>query len=128
MKTCDVEGCDRPARYPRGRYCKGHYNRLLRTGSTGSVEVRGYSYGALIGYEAAHMRVRSRLGAASDRLCVDCGMRAAQWSFNPRSGQIIVAENPKPGRMPLVYSEDASDYEPRCAGCHVRFDRRRRAA
>lgn len=37
---CSVEGCERPARYKATGYCKGHQERLRRTGEPGPAAFR----------------------------------------------------------------------------------------
>lgn len=78
-----------------------------------------------IGYGAAHERVRADRGDASTHSCIDCGTRAAQWSYDHTdpAEQLDVLQ----GRhQPIAYSVHPSHYEPRCVPCHKRFDLGRR--
>lgn len=51
-----------------------------------------------------HKRIHRKHGKASDRLCVDCGGQARDWSCKGN------------------YSDKIEDYEPRCRSCHVKKD------
>ena len=69
------------------------------------------------GYKAAHLRVASARGAASGHRCVDCGCRAADWSYNHTDPD---ARSAPDGTRP--YSLNPDHYSPRCRPCHRAFD------
>ena len=69
----------------------------------------------VVGSSGAHMRVRNTRGPAKELNCVDCGEKAAHWSYDHNDPQEI--SDP---RGP--YSLDPEHYEPRCVPCHKRFD------
>ena len=71
--------------------------------------------GDTITYGSAHQRVSRRKGKASDHLCIDCGLKASQWSYNHSC--------PKELHSQLgPYSPDWEQYDPRCVPCHKKFD------
>jgi hypothetical protein len=106
--------------------CNKHYLRWRRHGSADVVAKRGASMpGALnpnwtgedASYTAAHIRVRRRRGSAKHQTCVDCGTRAAHWSYNNADPAERV--DLRYGR----YSPNPAAYDPRCVPCHSAFDR-----
>lgn len=109
--TCSVDGCERPA---QGRgWCNMH---LLRMSRYGRLDARQYGTDD-IGYSAAHYRVKSVRGSATNHMCTDCGNRAQDWSFNYSD------PNPKyDDDTGMAYSPDVTYYEPRCKKCHKAFD------
>ena len=120
-EVCVVDGCDLMDEGPHG-LCAKHRTRMKRHGDVDTVRkpgplgARSPFWGADdIGYQAAHRRVRARRGRASDRTCVDCGTRAAQWSYDHADPQEKSSENGP-------FSTDADHYEPRCVPCHKVFD------
>ena len=75
-------------------------------------------------YETAHTRVRAAHGPASDRACVDCGQPASEWSYDHTDENELSREISSWGRRRIVtYSASVEHYEPRCRGCHIKFDR-----
>jgi hypothetical protein len=120
---CAVEGCDRPRR-ARG-WCEFHYRRWYRNGDPlvalpiGNRMVREASSqwkGDAIGYTALHDRLKVARGKASGHACVDCAGSARDWSLV--RGATVVTD--PTGRR---YSLRLDDYQPRCVGCHARYDR-----
>jgi len=75
-------------------------------------------------YLGAHGRIWRERGPARNRACVDCGKRAAEWSYDGTDPEELV--EPEGPRAGLPYSLDASRYQPRCRSCHRRFDHTRR--
>lgn len=73
-------------------------------------------------YTAAHTRVYSTRGRASDRPCVDCGERAKDWSY---LGGCPLEQRDERGR---TYSPNPNMYAARCRSCHRAYDAARRAA
>lgn len=78
---------------------------------------------ALPGYFQLHHKIKKVKGSARLQTCVDCGNKAAEWSYNrqaevehqefvPNRGQLIL----------LTYALDLDCYEPRCYKCHRKFD------
>lgn len=118
-KTCNAESCDKPMEVGKSGYCRMHDLRLKVRGDL-DFEMRGENHPAWSGdeatYYAIHQRVRRELGAASNQRCVDCGGRAAQWSYD----RMDEAQRVDPQLGP--YSTDLSHYEPRCVSCHKKFD------
>lgn len=108
MRDCTVEGCHR--KYLARGWCKLHYDRWRRTGST---ELRKPTYGGF------HLRL-SRNDSASNHRCVDCGQVAHEWSYH---GNDPFEEQESSG---LRYSLDVSYYSPRCRRCHRQHDLRLR--
>ena len=68
------------------------------------------------GYGAAHARVYAACGPATNYPCVDCGAKAEHWSYDHAAPDELTAPDG------LAYSLDVSHYDPRCVGCHSRFD------
>ncbi len=111
--VCLVDGCEKP--YGALGYCKFHWKRVRNWGNPFHPPIRSTSY------SAAHSELRRARGSASLYRCVDCDGPAEQWSYdyqepNPRLGG---ADGISP------YSFDIDRYDPRCAICHVAFDRSR---
>lgn len=76
-------------------------------------------------YHGMHCRVKAVRGSASGYSCVDCGETAAHWSYDNADPDARIG--PYRGRQ-ATYSVKIDHYEPRCARCHKRFDRRAREA
>lgn len=75
----------------------------------------------VVGYAAAHCRVRSVKGRAANHLCVDCGHQALSWTLKYGASQITTeAEGIYKGTM---FSLNIDDYEPRCEPCHRVHDK-----
>lgn len=68
-------------------------------------------------YDEVHEELQRTRGKASTHLCVDCGGKAQNWSYQ-YTGEVEYFD--EAGR---VYCEDFSCYAARCVGCHFRFDR-----
>jgi len=121
-RVCVIEGCESPVDNAGGKdMCCKHYQRWRKHGDPSVVGKGGASLalesnpnwsGDDATYAAVHLRLRRQRGRADQHSCVDCGKRAAHWSY-PHT-------TPTPGPMP--YSVNLSDYEPRCASCHRRLD------
>lgn len=118
---CAVEGCGGSERC--FGYCARHEARFRRHGSPDivlePVPRRGPEHGSWLGdaagYEAVHSRLVVRYGKAKDHQCVDCGGRAAHWSYD--RGDDREKQSP---RGPFTHNLDA--YSPRCVSCHKRLD------
>lgn len=74
------------------------------------------------GYQAAHLRVASERGKASEHACIDCLRRAGEWSYDHADANELIDHK---GRR---YSVDPDHYDPRCIACHRRHDAIRRVA
>lgn len=92
---------------------------LLR-GSTIMCGVPSRHWSDDVEYQAAHDRVRSLHGSASDHDCVDCGGPAAHWSYDHRDPHERTSQSGS--RKGLPYSTNPDHYEPRCVPCHKAFD------
>lgn len=126
---CTVDGCERIA--VKLTLCDRHYLRLRRTGTTeDQPPARGADscswVGDAVSYDGAHDRVRRARGRAHQFLCIDdCGRQAQEWSYRGGSDkELIGPTSTGRGKEPrlLPYSPDPADYEPRCIGCHRRYD------
>lgn len=111
---CSVDGCGQPMR--KRTWCASHYAQWVRTGKARPFI---YKWGSG-GYVPAHSKLRRMFGPASDRSCVDCGGRAAEWSYIHGDPDEIMDDRG------VVFSRDTEFYVPRCALCHRRFDRAHR--
>lgn len=107
-QTCEIRGSN--LRRGDTKSC-GCYQREQRGASTRK---------AAPGYAAAHIRVRTARGPASAQACVDCGEPAADWSYDGKDPNQLVA--PHGICKGLAYSTSLDHYEPRCRPCHKRFD------
>jgi hypothetical protein len=104
--------------------------RDLRNGNTGSCGCLQRSRASeankkpddQITYGAAHDRVERARGSASTYVCVDCWRQAAHWSL--RHEALVTHLGESPNGYACKYSGNPSDYEPRCAPCHVKYDSR----
>ncbi len=127
-RECSIESCTRTAKYAGTGWCQAHYHRWWRTGDPLGVK---QEYGASgsdavswkgddITYRAAHTRVVTTKGNATQHDCVRCDRRADQWSYDhadPAARTEIID-----GR-PVLYSPDIDHYQPMCRSCHVKMDR-----
>ncbi len=115
---CDIEGCQKPR---VGRYCPMHSARISRHGDPHKViphSERNNPRGSANsrwnddpGYFTVHQRLVRQEGPARDLIC-SCGSPARQWSYiGPRQPN---------ERMP--FSEDLTQYRPRCVSCHKKAD------
>lgn len=113
-KKCTIEGCGRD-RYSGIRgWCKMHYDRWMRHGDPNKIIVEMGS-GDDITVSAAHKRVEARWGKAHDHVCVDCGGRAAHWSYDHGDPNEKQSDHGP-------YSPDTDHYQARCVPCHKTFD------
>lgn len=110
---CVVDGCDR--RHDANGYCNRHYLRVYFYGDPNFC-LNPHDYQGT--YSSAHSYIRRQLGKAADRECVDCGGRAKEWSY------VGGAPDERLSDKGFPYTYDPSFYRPRCARCHIRFDRR----
>lgn len=106
---------------------RGESLRTLNTQSCGCMRLEaarllGLVTKPVVGYTAAHLRVRMVLGPARLRSCVDCGEAAVQWSYDNADPREMI------GRAGCRYSHDLGHYVARCRTCHIRFDREARIA
>jgi hypothetical protein len=91
----------------------------LNRGSIRSCNAREHHLEDTAEYGAAHDRIARTRGLARDHTCVDCGRRAAQWSYDhtdPNERLSTTIEGAPP------FSLDAGHYQPRCVPCHKTFD------
>jgi hypothetical protein len=111
-RTCEVQDCQR-THYARG-WCVNHYRRWQRHGHprSGAPVVARSSEGDP--YSAGMQRLHRERGPASGYTCVDCGARAACWSYD--------GTDPTPRTHPRGhrYSLDLTRYRAVCRFCHHR--------
>lgn len=70
-------------------------------------------------YSTAHQRVQNERGWARAHPCVDCGERAAHWSYDHQDpGELTEIIH---GRE-MTYSPNPERYNPRCLSCHISYD------
>lgn len=129
-QVCLAEGCERE-RTDIGM-CYMHAARMRRHGHPDvvvDVADRAYRRGdrnpAWVGdqpsYRAAHQRVETARGRASDLDCFDCGRQAQHWSYDHNdSGELVTPEG-------HPYSANPDHYSPRCVSCHKLQDLARHA-
>lgn len=72
-------------------------------------------------YRTVHGRTQRAKGPASAHACIDCGETARDWSYvgGAPDEQVDSVTG-------LAYSDRPEFYVPRCRGCHVEHDGRRR--
>lgn len=123
--ACEVDGCETLARY--SRMCVKHFRRFQAHGDTQTVKPGGRPPKRQFpSWSAAHKRVQRDRGKASAYCCIDCGKPADEWSYN----NLAPLEITDPEKR-IRYALEPKLYEPRCVGCHRRFDadaRRERSA
>lgn len=129
---CVIGGCGRPVR--AWGWCRLHYRRWKTHGDPPMVTtpLRGSAHpgwkGDEIGYDAAHMRVKSVRGAARLHPCASgCGAMASAWAYThdcprERSDEILDARSGDVRAM--KFSPDPERYKPLCHRCHTSTDRR----
>lgn len=71
-------------------------------------------------YFRAHQRVRELRGAARVHRCITCRRKATAWSYSHQRASLLKLKVYRDGRM---YSNDPTEYDPRCNRCHYRYDR-----
>lgn len=109
--ACTAPDCDRKV-VARG-LCTLHYQRLMRNGTLDLLPVPTSTWVVM------HKRLRRMYGRASEHLCVDCGARAEEWSYQHQLG--CQDEKPDPnGRGP--FCPHPEHYVPRCKACHGAHD------
>lgn len=112
---CAFQGCDRD-QLAKG-YCALHYQRM-KSGRPLNAFVRVVDDPT--SYKLAHRRITAARGPARFQACVDCGGRAADWSYDggcPRERTEAVR-----GRAEVAYSPDPMRYSARCKSCHIKRD------
>lgn len=112
---CTIDGCDRLHK-ARGM-CDAHYQRWGAAGNPGGPEIAGRRRKAVIGYDAAHVRVRLARGPAREHACQHCGNAAQEWAHTHADPAQEWSDDHRP------YSLDPAHYIPLCVPCHRRFDR-----
>lgn len=87
---------------------KGVYQKTAQHGENISRSLRGLPLiGPAPSFATAHKRVVTLRGNAREHDCIDCDKIAYDWSY----------------KHPVGFSDDPLDYEPRCRGCHQKYDR-----
>ena len=119
---CIVDGCEVPAFTLEGE-CRNHSLWRKRNGdyfkrSEGPLSWNWRNADDMT-WAAIHNRVRKAFGPAKKYDCVDCGRRAAHWSYNhqdPNERTDVVRGRKAPVGTSIEF------YEPRCVPCHKRLD------
>lgn len=94
-----------PLRTGRIVSCGCHRNEMSARWTTGPIS-----------YNHAHKRMYWTGGSASNYACVDCGGRAADWSYDNADPDELTHHD---GRR---FSASSEHYQPRCKKCHGAFD------
>lgn len=119
---CIVEGCGVPAFTIKGE-CRNHALWRKRNGdyinrNHGSLHWKWLEPDELT-WSAIHQRVRKTFGKAREYDCVDCGKRAAHWSYNHQDPNERLDEV---AGYVIPVGTSIEFYEPRCVPCHKRLD------
>lgn len=115
-QPCSVPDCDKHG--TRRGWCNTHYERWRRNGD---LQIRVPTYagvGDAATYYTVHWRLSTARGKASTHACIDCGERAAHWSYEGGD------PNEKVSPLGLLYTTDLTFYRPRCTYCHTHHDNR----
>ncbi len=119
--VCAVGDCD-AAVHSRG-WCQRHYLRWWKHGDPLTLAAKGPKgpRAADVGYVAAHDRVRSARGLASDFGCsgAGCDRQSRDWAYVSGSESDDQARTDELGRK---FSLDVSRYVPLCRPCHKGMD------
>jgi hypothetical protein len=120
-QPCTIDGC---VKLIKGRgWCSKHYDRWRKHGDPlafiGSLPGSDSPkwQGDDIGYEAAHVRVRTARGSASGYVCEDCGGSARHWAYDHADPEEKQSEAG-------AYSPRPEHYRSLCGPCHRVFDLR----
>lgn len=125
MKTCAIDGCEKKV-LARG-WCVTHYERWRRHGDPNIVKAhaefgnKNSSWrGDEVTYAAAHRRVRTARGDATEHQCTMCSDSAAQWAYDHK-------DHPEERTSPRghAYSTKVEHYLALCLSCHWYWDRDR---
>lgn len=93
---------------------------LNRTGEQNTCGTKVNHLSDTAEYGAAHGRVRTRRGPASNHACADCGEPAQHWSYDHLDpNERISSRGESKG---CAYSLVVDHYQPRCVPCHKRYD------
>jgi hypothetical protein len=117
QQGCAYPGCPEP--HVGKGFCANHLKRFNRYGDPGKVQYAGWR-GDAVGYGGLHERINRERGSATAHACQRCGRRAEEWAYDHSD------PNEKQDAKRRVYSLDPMRYEPLCALCHRRADRKRR--
>lgn len=95
-----------------------------RVQKNGEPHVQGSAGGRPLNGEhptwaAIHKRLYRTRGPARKYRCVDCGVRAREWSYDGKDPRQLIGYSHK---WKLAYSLKLEHYEPRCTPCHRKFD------
>lgn len=111
---CTVEDC--PSFVKAHGLCVKHVQRFKKYGDTETLGPMGRPLtGGLPRWQTVHKRLGRERGSARTHICVDCGKRAQEWSYNHLDPAELIGDR-------MRYSLDLSYYEPRCIKCHRGFD------
>ena len=120
MTECSIDGCAK--RMHAHKLCPMHLERFKKHGDPLFVNtVTGRPLkGDVPSFAAIHKRLARKRGPARNFDCVDCGGRAAEWSY--RGGCPGELKGLVRGSV-VPYSTDLDRYVPRCVRCHRIFDK-----
>jgi hypothetical protein len=117
-RTCGVDDCDE-RHYARG-FCLNHDRKVRLYGDPLACGVMGHPKGVYRGasatYLAAHKRVHTDRGKASEHACSECGDRAQEWAYDHTDPDEQLSDRG------YRYSLNVECYVPMCAKCHRAFD------
>lgn len=102
-------GCGRLAS-SRG-YCSSHYARWSKYGDAGPVEIRPRVLQGHVAYARARGVLREARGFAKEHTCIECPKTATRWTLTETA---TVYRDDYGQYNGLPYSDNPSDYEPRC--------------
>ena len=125
--TCSL--CDKPVYSQRTGWCAMHFKRWRRNGDPNIVgnpsqfKLGHGLKGNDISYHGAHDRVRRAKGKASAHKCVDCGLKAREWSYTHVDPDELTGSVTSGGRTyTTTYSANPDFHVPRCNRCHQHVD------
>ena len=135
-RTCSSEGCERIVH--SSGLCQKHYTTKWRKDYIVRVEggwepITESIRTNPVGYAHAHERVRYYRGRAFTYPCVNCGTKARQWALrwditpNERlqeSTHTQVRAKYNDTTYKIVWSSNPMDYDPLCADCHFKLDKK----
>jgi hypothetical protein len=121
ISGCSVEGCTNEAK--TREMCSSHYMKWWTENRAGKVD--SFFRKEIVGYAAAHHRVRSQRGLVSTQDCEFCGGQAEEYALKI-DAEVLYREVGT--RNNQAYSLNPADYMALCKGCHRSYDKENREA